>query len=68
MRRRRAARVVVAVPVAAPDAVASLEAVADEVVCVETTDRFFGISQWYRDFTQVSDDEVARTLASPVGR
>jgi putative phosphoribosyl transferase len=68
MRRRRAGRVVVAVPVAAPDAVASLEAVADEVVCLETTDRFFGISQWYRDFTQVSDDEVARTLASPVGR
>jgi predicted phosphoribosyltransferase len=68
MRRRRAGRVVVAVPVAAPDAVAALEAVADEVVCVETTDRFSGISQWYGDFTQVSDDEVARTLASPVGR
>jgi putative phosphoribosyl transferase len=62
MRRRRAGRVVVAVPVGSPDAVASLEAVADEVACLETTARFFGISEWYRDFGQVSDDEVARLL------
>jgi len=32
------------------------------VVCLETTDRFFGISQWYGDFDQVADDEVARLL------
>jgi len=65
MRRRRAGRVVVAVPVGSPGAVASLEAVADEVVCVETAGEFFGISEWYRDFHQVSDDEVARLLATP---
>ena len=29
------------------EAVASLEEVADEVVCVETAGRFFGISEWY---------------------
>jgi putative phosphoribosyl transferase len=63
MRRRGAARVVVAIPVGSPEALISLEAVADEVVCVETGGRFFGISQWYRDFTQVTDDEVARLLA-----
>ncbi len=35
--------------------------VADDVVCVETTERFFGLSEWYEDFQQVSDDEVARS-------
>jgi predicted phosphoribosyltransferase len=65
MRRRRAGRVVVAVSVGSPRARAALEAVADEVVCVETADDFFGISEWYRDFHQVSDDEVARLLQTP---
>jgi putative phosphoribosyl transferase len=63
VRRRGAARVVVAVPIGSPEALSSLEGVADEVVCVETVGRFFGISEWYRDFTQVTDDEVARLLA-----
>jgi putative phosphoribosyl transferase len=62
VRRRRASSVIVAVPVGSPEAVATLRLVADDVVCVETTDRFFGISQWYGDFDQVADDEVARLL------
>ncbi len=64
-RRRGAARVVLAVPVGSPEAVASLRSVADDVVCVATTARFFGISEWYRDFTQVGDVEVARLLGPP---
>ncbi len=63
MRRRSAARVVLAVPVGPPDAVEALGTVADEVVCVDTTTRFFGLSEWYEDFDQVSDEEVARLLA-----
>ncbi len=63
MRRRDAAVVVLAVPVGPPDAVRALRAVADDVVCVETTEHFFGLSEWYEDFAQVSDDEVARLLA-----
>ena len=63
MRRRSAARVVVAVPVGPPDAVDALREVADDVACVETTRRFFGLSEWYQDFAQVSDEEVARLLA-----
>jgi putative phosphoribosyl transferase len=46
VRRRGATSVTVAVPVGAPDAVAALSTVADTVVCLETTDRFFGISEW----------------------
>ena len=67
MRRRHAADVVLAVPVGPPDTVRALRAVADDVVCVETTEQFFGLSEWYEDFAQVSDDEVARllTLGAP---
>ena len=70
---RGAARVVLAVPVAPPDAVRALQGEADDVVCVEVSDRFFGISQWYEDFRQVGDDEVRdalgaahRSVATPV--
>ncbi|HUC38442.1 MAG TPA: phosphoribosyltransferase family protein [Acidimicrobiales bacterium] len=62
LRRRGAKRVVLAVPVAPPAAVASLEDAADDVVCCEVTERFFGISEWYHDFRQVPDEEVVRLL------
>ena len=62
-RSRHAARVVLAVPVAPPDTVAALAEVADDVVCVDVSERFFGLSEWYEDFTQVSDEEVARLLS-----
>jgi len=57
-----AIRVVLAVPVAPPRAVAELGRQV-EVVCVETPDSLWAVGQWYRDFTQTSDDEVARLLA-----
>ena len=66
MRRRRAERVVLAVPVGAPRAVASLAEFADDVVCVETVGEFSGISEWYGNFDQLSDDDAARLLAAPV--
>jgi putative phosphoribosyl transferase len=62
MRGRGAARVVLAVPVGPPDTVVALRDVADDVVCVHVTERFFGLSEWYEDFEQVSDAEVARLL------
>lgn len=68
MRRRDAARVVVGVPVGPPGALASLGEVADVVVCVVVSEHFLGISQWYRDFHQVGDDEVAAAVAPEPGR
>lgn len=63
-RRRKAERVVLAVPVAAPSAVAELSTVADEVVCPEQP-RFLGaVGQWYLDFAQTSDQEVIELLAT----
>jgi putative phosphoribosyl transferase len=57
-----AARVVLAVPVAPPSTRASLAPDADEVICLETPEHFLAIGEWYRDFSQTSDDEVIGLL------
>jgi putative phosphoribosyl transferase len=61
-RAQGARRVVLAVPVAPPDTVEEMRAVADDVVCVESPRGFAAVGQWYEDFTQTSDDEVVRLL------
>jgi putative phosphoribosyl transferase len=63
LRRRGATRVVVAVPVAPPDAVAALEAAGAEVICPHITERFSGVGSFYRDFRQVSDESVVTLLS-----
>jgi putative phosphoribosyl transferase len=55
-------RLVAAVPVAPSDVFASLGGEADEVICAATPREFHGVSQWYRDFPQTSDDEVRELL------
>ena len=57
-----AARVVLAVPVVADDTLPALAAVADEVVSVEAPSDFGSVGQWYDDFRQVTDEEVAGLL------
>ena len=61
IRQQRPARIVVAVPVGAPDTCEELQALADEVVCGRTPVPFSAVGQWYLDFRQTTDDEV-RTL------
>ncbi|HJR86556.1 MAG TPA: phosphoribosyltransferase family protein [Acidimicrobiia bacterium] len=61
-RERQVGHLVVAAPVATQGAVARLEEIADEVVVVSTPAEFMSISQFYEDFAQVTDDEVARLL------
>jgi len=62
VRRQAPARVVVAAPVAAPEACELLRGEADEVVCAEMPDPFLGVGRWYMDFSQTSDEEVCRLL------
>jgi putative phosphoribosyl transferase len=62
VRARGAARVVLAVPIAPTDTVAALQAVADEVVSVETSDHFGALGQWYLDFRPTADAEVVELL------
>jgi len=53
---------VLAVPVAAPDALAALAPEVDEVVCLSTPEDFGAVGRFYRDFGQTSDEEVVRLL------
>lgn len=66
LRRRGAARVILAVPVAPPESVAELRSVADEVLAVEQPAAFGAIGVFYDDFSQTSDEEVLALLA-PAG-
>jgi putative phosphoribosyl transferase len=61
-RRRGAVRVVLAVPVAAPEAFEALQQVADDVICLETPGLMFGVGGSYQDFRQTGDDEVRALL------
>lgn len=61
-RAHGAARVVLAVPVAPPGWEPRIGTDADEFVCVETPPDFFGIGQFYVDFSQTSDDTVIACL------
>ena len=64
IRRENATRVVVAVPVAPASGCSAIRMEADEVISVEEPEMFLAVSQWYRDFKQVSDEDVQRLLAS----
>ena len=55
-------RLVLAVPVAAPESVRRLSAVADEVVAVQTPPSFSAVGQWYDVFDQTTDTEVVDLL------
>ncbi|HEY4895041.1 MAG TPA: phosphoribosyltransferase, partial [Solirubrobacteraceae bacterium] len=63
LRKRGASRVILAVPVAAPESVHALRDEADEVVCVEMPDDLWAIGFWYEDFRPTTDEEVAALLA-----
>jgi putative phosphoribosyl transferase len=67
-RAHGASRVVVATPVAPSDTVSRLQSDADDVLCVSTPTPFWAIGEFYRDFTQTRDEEVARLLADAAAR
>jgi predicted phosphoribosyltransferase len=67
-RAQGAMRVLLAVPVGSPEAVAALSLVADDVRCLHTPTWLGAIGQFYRNFAQTSDEQVVellRELAPP---
>ena len=64
VRMRAPARVVVAVPVAAPETCAALGPEVDEVVCALRPSDFRSVGGWYDDFAPTTDDEVRRCVTS----
>jgi len=62
LRRQQPARLVVAVPTAAPETCDELRAEADDVVCATTPEPFHSVGLWYEDFSQTTDEEVRELL------
>jgi len=66
LRSRGPAEIVVALPVAPSDTCERLRDTADRLVCLRSPKLFFAIGSWYRDFDQVSDEEVRELLRRSV--
>ena len=56
------ARIIVCVPVAPPHARQEIEVVAHEFVCLRVSEYFPAVGSFYRDFSQVDDEQVCRLL------
>lgn len=64
VRRLKPSQIVVAVPVGARDTCDQLRQVADDAICLMMPASFSAVGQWYLDFSQTTDDDVRRLLAS----
>ena len=62
VRARRPSKLIAAAGVASADALRLIGQEADEVVCLETPELLYAIAYHFRDFSQVSDDDVVATL------
>ena len=66
LRTRNPAKLICAVPVAPPDTLKKVAHMADEVVCLEAPEFFMAVGQFYRNFSQVEDEEVIDILRNSV--
>jgi putative phosphoribosyl transferase len=62
LRKQEPSRVIIAVPVAAPDTCTQFRSEVDEIVCGITAKTFGSIGDWYESFVQLSEEEVAELL------
>jgi predicted phosphoribosyltransferase len=62
LRQQSPSRIVVAVPVGAPETCAEFQDEADESICARTPEPFYAVGLWYRDFSQTTDEEVGELL------
>ena len=67
VRQQSPAHIVVAAPVAPVETLAMLRPLVDQPICLLTPAPFFSVGQWYRDFSQTTDEEV-KTLLSKAWR
>jgi len=62
LRPQRPLELIVAVPVAAPDRLQQVRRECDEVVCLIEAPELQAVGEFYRDFSQVEDEEVVAAL------
>lgn len=63
IRAEKPAQLILAVPVASPDALQSLRGDANEIVCLTSPEDFQAVGQFYRSFFACADEDVTRLLA-----
>lgn len=63
VRKQQPAKIVVAVPVAAPPTYEDLAGLVDEIACISQPNPFYSVGLWYEQFPQITDDEVCDLLA-----
>ena len=66
LREKNPAKLVCAVPVSPPDTLKKVASMADEVICLEAPEFFQAVGQFYRNFSQVEDEEVVEILRHSV--
>jgi len=62
VRRQKPSKVIVAIPVASREARRQLSDEADDLVCLAAPEPFIAVGEWYRDFSQVEDEEVCSLI------
>ena len=62
LRQKQAKKIIVAVPVAAKDSAARLKTLVDEWICLYEADDLYAVGQFYKEFGQISDEEVVKLL------
>jgi putative phosphoribosyl transferase len=62
IRSKQPARIVAAVPTAALETCEAFKQKVDEMICATTPEPFYGVSRWYDEFSQTSDEEVQSLL------
>ncbi|MDN5362744.1 MAG: putative phosphoribosyl transferase [Moorella sp. (in: firmicutes)] len=62
LRSKKPRRLVLAVPVAPPESLTTLEPLVDDLLCLASPEPFYAVGQFYEDFRQVTDTEVRACL------
>jgi predicted phosphoribosyltransferase len=64
LRLREPSAIIAAVPVGAPESCAMLSGIVDRMICLEQPVDFAGVGRYYRDFRQITDEEVRALFPS----
>ena len=60
--RHQPTKIIIAVPVASWQAIATLEGEVDNLICLEAPKTLGAVGFWYEDFSQTTDEEVCNLL------
>lgn len=62
IKNKEPAKIILALPVAPSELVDELSKLVDQLICLEKSDNFFAVGQFYDQFDQVDDNEVLKIL------